>query len=322
MKTGVVKNVSKGTDSDKEKDKNWLSDLSPAKLGATATAAVVASLVTTKLTGYVNSILIVGLSSIIIGISSEFFKRIFHKTGKISAKMALVVPYDKVLPGDMGQKINDQLETYAADTETIPPIVEESTDDTVEMPVQEPVTSNHEDDKPGKTGFIGWLDDKISNLSSLTKMACVFLIMAIMVIGSVWAVTTFMEAPSVTNVTTNKITERKVEKMSDQDRQQLERDLTSTNRKSIDDLNAKISAQQSTIDDLNKKMNSLEAANGNASPSPSQSNRDLQNEVTALQSQVSELKSQLQALQQSSGSGQSTNQQPGTQQSQSNNVTH
>ena len=316
--TGVVKNVANGKG--KDKNKNWLSDLSPAKLGATATAAVVASLVTTRLTGYVNSILIVGLSSIIIGVSSEFFKKIFHKTGKISAKVALAVPYEKVLPGDVGRKINDQLESYATDTEVMPPVEEEKVDDAAETLVQES-NDGRENDDHGKTGIIGWLDDKISNLSSLAKMACLFLIMAIMVIVSVWAVTTFMEVPSVTNVTTNKITERKVEKMSYQDRQQLERDLTSMNRKSIDDLNAKISSQQSTIDELNRKINSIEAAGGHETQSQNQPDHDLKNEVAALQSQVSELKNQLQSLQNATP-GQSSNQQSMTPQSQSNDVTH
>lgn len=326
------------TKKEKEKDKPGLFDnLSGRKLLATATASAIAATVTSKLTGYVNSILIVGISSIIVGISSEVLTRFLRKTGKISAKVALNIPYDRMLPGDVGKRINEHLESYAEDTEQIPAVGSDTADDdtrriepitaTDTMTLAEPDTqeiplpSLKEDEKESGSkgkGAIKWITDRFQSLSPFTKYLFLFVLLAFMMTGVSWGVTTLKEAPNVTNVTTNRITEQKVERLSNADRAQIEKDIEAANKSNTSGLESKLNAQQSTIDELSNRISALEAS---SSRSDSGGSAQDANRITQLESQVESLRQQVQQEKQSIGqsnSGQQPQQTVPTPQAQQN----
>lgn len=84
--------------------------LSTTKLLAAACAAITASLITTRLTSYIGSVMIVGVSSMLIAIFSEFYSKVLKKTKKVSAKIAYnAIPYEKILPNRMSDKIDEKL---------------------------------------------------------------------------------------------------------------------------------------------------------------------------------------------------------------------
>lgn len=304
---------------------------------ATATASAIAATVTSKLTGYVNSILIVGISSIIVGISSEVLTRFLRKTGKISAKVALNIPYDRMLPGDVGKRINEHLESYAEDTEQIPavgsdtvnddtrriePITATDTMTLAEPDTQEiPLSSLKEDEKESGSkgkGAIKWIKDRFQSLSPFTKYLFLFVLLAFMMTGVSWGVTTLKEAPNVTNVTTNRITEQKVERLSNADRAQIEKDIEAANKSNTSGLESKLNAQQSTIDELSNRISALEAS---SSRSDSGGSAQDANRIAQLESQVESLRQQVQQEKQSagqSGSGQQPQQTTPTPQAQQN----
>lgn len=304
---------------------------------ATATASAIAATVTSKLTGYVNSILIVGISSIIVGISSEVLTRFLRKTGKISAKVALTIPYDRMLPGDVGKRINEHLESYAEDTEQIPAVGSDTADDdtrriepiiaTDTMTLAEPDTkeiplpSLKEDEKESGSkgkGLIKWITDRFQSLTTVTKYLFLFVLLAFMMTGVSWGVTTLKEAPNVTNVTTNRITEKKVERLSNADRAQIEKDIEAANKSNTSGLEAKLNAQQSTIDELSNRISALESS---SSRSDSGGSTQDANRIAQLESQVESLRQQVQQEKQSagqSGNGQQPQQTTPTPQAQQN----
>lgn len=330
--------MSESATTKKEKDKPGLFDnLSGRKLLATATASAIAATVTSKLTGYVNSILIVGISSIIVGISSEVLTRFLRKTGKISAKVALTIPYDRMLPGDVGKRINEHLESYAEDTEQIPVVDSDTVDDdtrriepitaTDTMTLAEPDTqeitlpSLKEDEKESGSkvkGVIKWITDRFQSLTTVTKYLFLFVLLAFMMTGVSWGVTTLKEAPNVTNVTTNRITEKKVERLSNADRAQIEKDIEAANKSNTSGLEAKLNAQQSTIDELSNRISALESS---SSRSDSGGSAQDANRIAQLESQVESLRQQVQQEKQSagqSGNGQQPQQTTPTPQAQQN----
>ena len=330
--------MSESATTKKEKDKPGLFDnLSGRKLLATATASAIAATVTSKLTGYVNSILIVGISSIIVGISSEVITRFLRKTGKISAKVALTIPYDRMLPGDVGKRINEHLESYAEDTEQIPVVDSDTVDDdtrriepitaTDTMTLAEPDTkeiplpSLKEDEKESGSkvkGVIKWITDRFQSLTTVTKDVFLFVLLAFMMTGVSWGVTTLKEAPNVTNVTTNRITEQKVERLSNADRAQIEKDIEAANKSNTSGLESKLNAQQSTIDELSSRISALESS---SSRSDSGGSAQDANRIAQLESQVESLRQQVQQEKQSagqSGNGQQPQQTTPTPQAQQN----
>ena len=330
--------MSESATTKKEKDKPGLFDnLSGRKLLATATASAIAATVTSKLTGYVNSILIVGISSIIVGISSEVLTRFLRKTGKISAKVALTIPYDRMLPGDVGKRINEHLESYAEDTEQIPAVGSDTADDdtrriepitatdtitlaepdTKEIPLPSLKEDEKESGSKGK-GLIKWITDRFQSLSTFTKDVFLFVLLAFMMTGVSWGVTTLKEAPNVTNVTTNRITEQKVERLSNADRAQIEKDIEAANKSNTSGLESKLNAQQSTIDELSNRISALESS---SSRSDSEGPAQDANRIAQLESQVESLRQQVQQEKQSagqSGNGQQPQQTTPTPQAQQN----
>lgn len=97
--------------------------LSTTKLLAAAFAAITASLITTMLTSYVGSVIIVGVTSILVAVFSEVYTRVIRKTKRFGAKIAYkAVPYEKVLPDTLAARIDEKLIDVMSTTTAMPPI--------------------------------------------------------------------------------------------------------------------------------------------------------------------------------------------------------
>lgn len=97
--------------------------LSTTKLLAAAFAAVTASLITTRLTSYVGSVLIVGISSMLIAILSEVYTRVIKGTKRTAAKITYnAVPYEKILPDSISDRIDAKLLDAMTTTTTLEPV--------------------------------------------------------------------------------------------------------------------------------------------------------------------------------------------------------
>ena len=97
--------------------------LSTTKLLAAAFAAVTASLITTRLTSYVGSVLIVGISSMLIAVLSEVYTRVIKKTKRTAAKITYnAVPYEKILPDSISDRIDAKLLDAMTTTTTLEPV--------------------------------------------------------------------------------------------------------------------------------------------------------------------------------------------------------
>lgn len=120
----------------KEEGTKKSNSLSTTKLLAAAFAAITASLITTRLTSYIGSVLIVGITSILIAVFSEFYTRVIKKTKRFGAKIAYnAVPYDKVLPTSIAERIDEKLINVMSTTTTMPSIT----------PLDSPKNASHDE---------------------------------------------------------------------------------------------------------------------------------------------------------------------------------
>lgn len=92
---------------------------SVTKIIAAAAAAITTAIVSASLTSYLNSILIVGVSSILAALLSELYARIFRKTTNKAIKVAKSVPYSKILPDQMAQQIESRLQNIPITTTSV-----------------------------------------------------------------------------------------------------------------------------------------------------------------------------------------------------------
>ena len=112
-----------------KKDSKKGDGLTIGKLMVSGAAAITASIITTRLAGAVNGLLIVGVSSVVIAVLNEIYRRLFAKMKKISAQAVVSMPLDKILPNKMARKVNDDLQSVLQDTSTLPVIQEIKTTD-------------------------------------------------------------------------------------------------------------------------------------------------------------------------------------------------
>lgn len=112
-----------------KKDSKKGDGLTIGKLMVSGAAAITASIITTRLAGAVNGLLIVGVSSVVIAVLNEIYRRLFAKMKKISAQAVVSMPLDKILPDKMARKVNDDLQSVLQDTSTLPVIQEIKTKD-------------------------------------------------------------------------------------------------------------------------------------------------------------------------------------------------
>lgn len=151
----------------KEKDNN----LTTTKLLAAAFAAITASVITAKLTSYFGSIMIVGVTSILIAIFSEIYTRVIKKTKKISAKVVSVMPYDKILPDSISDRIDRKLlDVIDTTTSTIPLVTVKDFEKTTVIQQPDNGTRFQNGTLDVTTSIMKYHDDNSSYNESLAKL--------------------------------------------------------------------------------------------------------------------------------------------------------
>lgn len=283
-RTIIVKNPSKSD------------GLSVGKLVASGAAAITASIITTRLAGTVNGLLIVGCSSIIIAILSEVYRRTLSKLKKISAKAIYRIPLKKVLPDKLASKVNDDLRTAMEDTNTLPVIESVSG-------VVEPDSSTRQDDEQhGDTsgmvvgmgdvetvdssdgmdvraprlrdvirsmgfrrGIVHWASLEWKSWSWLTKSMIVVLGVVLLSAGVTTAMSQVLDQPEI-NVTN--VTRHDVKDLSDAEK-------TAIKNAAVDAVSGQLQSLSSAQSDISERMSAIESKLGISSnapqPSPSSS---------------------------------------------------
>ena len=294
-------------DKNKSKSKSKSDGLSTVKIIASAGAAVTASIVTSMMAGYLNSIMIVAITSVIIAVASEVYSRTLKKTVKASARALTVMP----LPAP----VNDHLEEIAADTIQFDPVTGEVTAITTPvMPGDENTNVNNDDATGGAddnddtvSRRHGKITTMLSRISPVTKIILMLTTVAILSIGASWMVTTVLSHPNVTNVTENNITRREVVTLTDEDKKELQDEATATIRGQLSTLEDTINQQNDKITDLESHITALEASTGTTDDTDGNddtgdndaNNGDatLSTETNELKKQVTDLKRQVSTLQ-------------------------
>lgn len=307
--------------------------LSTTKLIASAAAAITASIITTKLAGYLNSFLIVGCSSVMIAIFSEVYSRTLKKMRKVSAKVVYELPYEKVLPVSAASSLDRSLERAMEDTTTMAAI---SSDDagsaaTAGAPAGEdgsagaasPRKTNTEQDgsdvgepaslrelqaeKGSVRGLLCWIAAEVQSFSWLTKAMIVVLGVTLLSTGVNWVMVKAMEQPSVTNVT-QQITKEEVQQLPESEKRAIEQAAVDAAQQKADELSKKIDSVSASVAALDGRLGKLE----NTSPGSSkQTDGDAQqpqdaasqSDVDALKQKVAALQSELDSLKEATGSG-------------------
>ena len=318
-------------DGDPAKTKNddkKASSLSTTKIIASAAAAITASIVTTKLAGYLNSFLIVGCSSILIAILSEVYNRTLKKVKKLSAKAVYKLPYEKVLSAPVAASLDKSLEQAMADTTTIAAVSNEQTvvaetridaikaagpsvDDSRSVysdTIDEGDSDNGEEspslrelqaEKGAVRGFIAWTAAVVSSFSWVTKAMIVVLGVTLLSTGVNWVMVKAMEQPSVTNVT-QQITREEVQELPESEKQAIQRAAVAAAQDKADDLSRKLSSLTGTVSSLSKRLDTIEESKDSQSTDDAteaaSASEVSQSEVDSLKQQVDELQAEVDSL--------------------------
>lgn len=326
-----VSTGSKKVDSATTGESKKSSSLSTIKIIASAAAAITASVITTKLAGYLNSFLIVGCSSMIIAVLSEVYSRTLKKMRKVSAKVMYGLPYDKVLPAAAVSSIDRSLEHAMEDTATIEavssaeddaggsPRVDELADASSERAVE----GQQDGERDGVTplrelqakkgtvrGLLEWAIEEVRSFSWLTKAMIMIFGAALLSTGVNWMMVQAMEQPNVTNVT-QQITKEEVQQLPDSEKQAIKQAAVDAAQQNADSLGKKIDSISGSLAALTDRVSKLEASktagdeqdaaqtgSGDAADASSVSQADLD----SLKTQIAELQSELASLKANSGS--------------------
>lgn len=407
----------------KEEGTRKSNSLSTTKLLAAAFAAITASLITTRLTSYIGSVLIVGITSILIAVFSEFYTRVIKKTKRFGAKIAYnAVPYDKVLPTSIAERIDEKLINVMSTTTTMPSITpldspqnashdehdtlyqsdengsqkadsvvskvhieqipianddlaqlvksmneastvkpiepvltdgstivskndgnasaskndnnassssndvdieQERSEETISETIADDdnVSVNDSSDDNDKSGILSRLKSffNFHIESNITKGVLLFLAIAMITSAMSWAITTYVDKPSVTNVTN--VTEQRVQRLSDDEKNEIKQQVKSEVSSQIAQAQNDASNASNSAEDISKQIESIESrlttleseqkqqSSSNDSTQSSQSNQSNSNntnsnnptvnsaDINNLKNQIASLKSQLAMLQ-------------------------
>lgn len=321
--------------SEKSKKTDSKKNLSTSKLIASGAAAITASIITTKLAGYMNSLLIVGCSSILIAILSETYSRILKKTKKLSARTIYAIPYEKVLPDSLSSSLDSSLKKAMEDTNTLDPIqnvdqlrdkIDESGtgDDqtvakkTAESTILEPVKTagdeleQDDDEIPSLSamkanygpirGFFKWLSLQVQSFSTLTKFMMVVLLVTLLSSTVNWAMVKAVDQPNVTNVT-QQVTKEEVQSMPESEKKAIQQAAVEASQQQINALSKQLDSLSGRIDALEK--NNSTGTDENDDPSPSstpsaQSSPSATKQQSTAQkdydSQINDLQSEIDSL--------------------------
>lgn len=320
---------------EKSKKTDSKKNLSTSKLIASGAAAITASIITTKLAGYMNSLLIVGCSSILIAILSETYSRILKKTKKLSARTIYAIPYEKVLPDSLSSSLDSSLKKAMEDTNTLDPIQdvdqpsaktdESGTGDdqtvakkTAESTILEPVKTTvdeleqDDDEIPSLSamkanygpirGFFKWLSLQVQSFSTLTKFMMVVLLVTLLSSTVNWAMVKAVDQPNVTNVT-QQVTKEEVQSIPESEKKAIQQAAVEASQQQINALSKQLDLLSGRIDALEK--NDSSDADKNDDPSPSstpsaQSSPSATKQQSTTQkdydSQINDLQSEIDSL--------------------------
>lgn len=315
------------------------SSLSTIKIIASAAAAITASVITTKLAGYLNSFLIVGCSSIIIAVLSEVYSRTLKKMRKVSARVMYGLPYDKVLPATAVSSIDRSLEHAMEDTTTMaavssakdaageshcadkPAAASEPIDASSERAVEGQQDGEHDDGvtplrelqskKGAARGLLEWVVEEVRSFSWLTKAMIMIFGAALLSTGVNWMMVQAMEQPNITNVT-QQITKEEVQQLPESEKQAIKQAAVDAAQQNADSLGKKIDSISSSLTELTDRVSKLEEAGKTAddgqdaaqaeSGDAADASSVSKAELDSLKAQIAELQSELASLKANSGS--------------------
>ena len=315
------------------------SSLSTIKIIASAAAAITASVITTKLAGYLNSFLIVGCSSIIIAVLSEVYSRTLKKMRKVSARVMYGLPYEKVLPATAVSSIDRSLEHAMEDTTTMaavssakdtaggsprtdePVAASESAYSSSERAVEGQQDGEHDDGvtplrelqskKGAARGLLEWVVEEVRSFSWLTKAMIMIFGAALLSTGVNWMMVQAMEQPNITNVT-QQITREEVQQLPDSEKQAIKQAAVDAAQQNTDTLGKKIDSISSSLTELTDRVSKLEEASKTADDGQDADQADSGDaadassvskaELDSLKAQIAELQSELASLKANSGS--------------------
>lgn len=235
-------------------------------------ASVTVSVITTKLTSYLGSIIIVGLSSVLLAVFNALYERFFKASRKAAAKAILNMPHNDVLPDKVAGHLQ---EIVIEDTETIPPVINQDTAPAGDAESSPADHAGHEDaDSTPSVDEDGDNDDAndgtmtdgegsghwhvralVESMSPVVKTIIIILLFALTTSLISWGVATVVEKPDVTNVT---VKESKVEKLSQEEKDAIKSAAAAEVSNQIKQAQNSADAANGSTSDLNKRMSSLE----------------------------------------------------------------
>lgn len=320
--------------------------LTMGKLIVSGAAAVTASIITTRLAGTVNGLLIVGASSVIIAVLNEVYRRIFAKMKKISARAVVSMPLGKILPDKMARKVNDDLQSVLQDTTSSIPIIHEvDVDKTEEETLSseskdlrskvtpEDVSSAYrrstEDGEDGEIvipklrvlihesgfwrGLRRWGSIEWRSWSWITKSMVVVLSFTLLSAGVSVAMSSVLEQPEI-NVTN--VTKHDVKDLTDEEKEAIKSAAVQAVQDQLDGIRSKQAELDGRLSNLESGSGGSTGGSTSTSPSPSASSSPSPSgsgeaDVESLSKTVADLKTEIDSLRSSgagggSGSGGST----------------
>lgn len=305
---------------ERKKDNTRKKTFSNARILAGSLAAISASLITARLTSYVGSVLIVGISSVLLTVLAKVYEHLIRKSKKIAAKATYHLPYDRILPDAVSDNISSRLIHAMHDDDTtdidinIETVKEKSVDDHHE-PIDEEddadtaiIAKDEDDSKSGK------IKRALLPNTPLTKAVALFCAMAVLTTGISWGVTTIFDKPDVTNVT---VKEQKVQQLSSAEKDAIKKAAAEEVANQIEEaqndadtanstnssLSKRISSLESTVSSLQSQITSLKTASSTASGSPSsdtasedKSMEEINSKISTINNQITDLKNQINTL--------------------------
>ena len=274
-------------------------------MAAAFIASITVSAITAKLTSYLGSIVIVGLSSVLLAVFNALYERFFKASKKAAAKAILHVPHSEALPETIAEKLHDA----ADDTGVIPEQDgEKPSEDDGENAVDEDTEpeddasgADDDDQNDGNGGRSLWdsIWHGITNPNHVTKIIAAVAIMAIMTSLISWGVAAFVEKPDVTNVT---VKESKVEKLSDSEKNAIKQAAAAEvsnqirqAQKSADAANGTAGSLNDRVSALESKLKTMQDSVDSLSRNPSQ-NQQESSDISAMKQQISQMRQEIDQL--------------------------
>lgn len=274
-------------------------------MAAAFIASITVSAITAKLTSYLGSIVIVGLSSVLLAIFNALYERFFKASKKAAAKAILHVPHSDALPETIAEKLHDA----ADDTGVIPgqdgknpggsDSDEEADDDAEPASDADDADDDDQNDGNGGRSLRESIWHGITHPNHVTKIIAAIAVMAIMTSLISWGVAAFVEKPDVTNVT---VKESKVEKLSDSEKNAIKQAAAAEVSNQIRQAQKSADAANGTAGSLNDRVSALETrlkAMQETVDSLSRntgSNQQESSDISAMKQQISQMRQEIDQL--------------------------